>query len=232
MTAVLEDGSMVSLTRDNEYKELMWGMLGAGGMNFGLALEFKIKMHSYPQLKYNWMLMGINFSEYNKDLPGLSEMVQAVKDWVAFFDARRPEDGYGGNSVLIMRSGLARDFTVVIQGVCRECNWTEQIKEIKANHPPSFTYYMDEKMSWGEYETKYPVGTQTTPYWVANPGIFLKDFPEDAVEKMVMRYLNEQLFIETFEITTFEGSVKDKEYTSFAYPQAKWKLAGGLGVPE
>lgn len=62
MKAVLENGEIVTLTRDNEYKDLMWGMLGAGGMNFGVALEFKIKLLPYPKKKYKWMLMTSKFS--------------------------------------------------------------------------------------------------------------------------------------------------------------------------
>lgn len=75
MKAVLESGLLVTLTRDNEYKDLMWGMLGAGGMNFGLALEFKIKLHYYPQRTYQWMLMSDIFTDADDENPGLDKMV-------------------------------------------------------------------------------------------------------------------------------------------------------------
>ena len=149
MKVVLENGPMVTMTRDNEYKDLMWGMLGAGGMNFGLALEYKLKLHPYPQLKYNWMEMKSRFSETNEKYPSLAEMIGTIKEWVKFFDERRPEDGYGGNTVYISRIGLAKDYNVYVSGVCRDCDWAEEVKEITDTRPLQETLYMNAEWSWG-----------------------------------------------------------------------------------
>lgn len=40
----------------------MWGMLGSGGKNLGLALEFKFKLHHYPDKLYTMFSFAYVFS--------------------------------------------------------------------------------------------------------------------------------------------------------------------------
>ena len=45
LVAVLADGSIKRINWENEYKDLMWGLMGGGGNQFSLVLEFTIKIH-------------------------------------------------------------------------------------------------------------------------------------------------------------------------------------------
>ena len=38
MRVILPSGYLVTVNWDNEYKDLMWGLLGAGGNNFGFVV--------------------------------------------------------------------------------------------------------------------------------------------------------------------------------------------------
>ena len=38
MKVLKPDGELVTANWENEYKDLMWGMLGSGGKNLGIAL--------------------------------------------------------------------------------------------------------------------------------------------------------------------------------------------------
>lgn len=189
---------MVTLTRNNEYKDLMWGMLGAGGMNFGMGLEYKLKLHSYPELKYNWMFLYSTFSDTDDKYPGLDVMVETIKAWVKFFDARRPIDGYGGNTVAFYRDGTVQTYIMIAQGVCRDCKWEDQIKEIQEAHPLSNTYYMDAKWSWGEYATQFPEGEQISKGSVSYPGIFLSGFTDSSLDQIVRGYVEADLSLSHF----------------------------------
>ena len=51
---ILPSGYLVTVNWENEYKDLMWGLLGAGGNNFGFVVEFKLKLISYPEKKYTY----------------------------------------------------------------------------------------------------------------------------------------------------------------------------------
>lgn len=49
-TIVLGDGSIVTATEDNEYKDLLWALRGGGGFSYGIVTEFVIK--TFPAPKY------------------------------------------------------------------------------------------------------------------------------------------------------------------------------------
>ena len=54
MRVILPSGYLVTVNWDNEYKDLMWGLLGAGGNNFGFVVEFKLKLLPHPEKKYTY----------------------------------------------------------------------------------------------------------------------------------------------------------------------------------
>lgn len=45
---VLANGKLVTATRDNKYKELLWGLAGSGGQSLGLVVEFTFRMFDPP----------------------------------------------------------------------------------------------------------------------------------------------------------------------------------------
>ena len=48
MRVVLASGEIVTASRDNEYSDLAWGLLGSGGQQLGLVLEFTMRLHPDP----------------------------------------------------------------------------------------------------------------------------------------------------------------------------------------
>ncbi len=65
---------------------------------------------------------------------------------------------------------------------------------------------------------------------VTNPGLFLKELSDGDLDKILDDYLNEWYLGYAFEMTTFQGAIKQADYTSFAFPNAKWKFAAAFGV--
>ena len=47
---ILSDGRLVTATRDNEYKDLLWAVMGAGGGKFGVVVELTVRLHRMKAL--------------------------------------------------------------------------------------------------------------------------------------------------------------------------------------
>ena len=97
-------------------------------------------------------------------------------------------------------------------------------------YPFKNTHYMDSVWSFGKYETYFPEGVKTTTGYVSNPGMFSLDLTDSMVEKMIKRTIEADLKLSRFEIISVEGLIRDPDNTSFAFPEAKWKLAAGINV--
>ena len=59
VTAVLANGNLVKVNWENDLKDLMWGLMGAGGNQLALVLDFKMKIHKTPENNYS-----VAFIEY------------------------------------------------------------------------------------------------------------------------------------------------------------------------
>ena len=49
---ILSDGRLVTATRDNEHKDLLWAVMGAGGGKFGVVVEMTARLHRMKPLDY------------------------------------------------------------------------------------------------------------------------------------------------------------------------------------
>ncbi len=106
------------------------------------------------------MLLAYGFSDDDPKMPDLSEMKAVIKNWKNFFDARRPNQGYGGNTIYITRPDYFRKYyTLSVQGVCTNCEWASQVELITEDMPDAQVIYMDQEWTWGDYETRFPEGT-------------------------------------------------------------------------
>ena len=48
VTAVLYNGDVITANWHNQYKDLMWALMGGGGGSYALAVEFKIRLNHVP----------------------------------------------------------------------------------------------------------------------------------------------------------------------------------------
>ena len=112
MRGVLADGSIVEMNPDNQYSDLMKGMLGAGGQNFAAATQFTLKLHNYSKKYYSLMRLYYIFEDNSDEANAkpLDEMPATLAAWAEFFDARRAggDEGYGGQSIIIIRPDMNR----------------------------------------------------------------------------------------------------------------------------
>ena len=54
-------GEIITVTKDNEYKDLFWGCQGGGGGNFGVITS--IQLQTYPAKKVTWFNIGWDWSQ-------------------------------------------------------------------------------------------------------------------------------------------------------------------------
>ena len=69
---ILSDGRLITATRDNEHKDLLWAMMGAGGGKFGVVVELTSRLHRMKPLDYRDVLYDfgpdlLKFREFTTD---------------------------------------------------------------------------------------------------------------------------------------------------------------------
>ena len=126
MKVVLASGELVTVTWDNEYSDLAWGLLGSGGQQLGMVVEFTMRLH--PEDTYTQMFVSYSFTEegtapsypmeqFKKVFIKLVETVYKLKD--------KPE--FGGVSVTADRDlsmgHTIRRYSMGAFGICRGCDW-------------------------------------------------------------------------------------------------------------
>ena len=67
---------MVTATRNNQYRDLLWALAGYGGGKLGLVVEFTMRLHQVPDGKYNYGLIGVHIKDKKHD-----KVLHFLKDW-------------------------------------------------------------------------------------------------------------------------------------------------------
>lgn len=63
MIAILANGQLVQVDWNNEYKDLMWGLMGGGGSQFAIVLEFTMKIFKTPRGGYSTYNLYYTFTD-------------------------------------------------------------------------------------------------------------------------------------------------------------------------
>lgn len=124
MQVVLATGEIVTVTYENEYRDLMWGMLGSGGSQLAMALEFTMKIHK--EQAYTRGALSYTFGE--KEGPGVlafDQLRPIYHKLIEVADSLRDNDQIGAITVSAARdmNRGSSGYSAFIYGVCVGCNF-------------------------------------------------------------------------------------------------------------
>ena len=241
---LLADGNIVTATRDNEYSDLAWGLLGSGRGQMGIVLQFTMRIHveqGYTHLFVPYYFTSVE-SEVDMDngIYPLDHYLPIYKTWVQAVKVIMDDEDIGSIAM-----NTNRDFTDgtttqkylffvagVFNGVNDWNNKQSMMKVIDQFQPNGF--YQTHFDQW--YDMDY---TLFAPPWMkypitswAGPLAFLTEFDEDVVERhgramVPLSQDDADTFATGTHLESFliKGAVQDTSLTSVGNANAVWKLA-------
>lgn len=242
LKAVLASGELVTVTWDNEYSDLAWGLLGSGGQQLAMVLEFTYRIHpadTYTVLKLNYL--------FTDDGTATSYPVQqfkrVFKRWVHSVQELEDNPAVGGVTIEANRDetkGLGvRRYEMSVFGVCRGCDWGEFIKGTVQRFPPTFYDSVKSSSSFQEFQASfafldhYPAAVSTD-----RPCAFLSHLNDDTTDALVDFFApdtrEEGDTVDTgvhIEAIMIKGAVKDPIHTSLGPAKVSWKLHAAFKIP-
>ncbi len=166
--AVLADGQLGTVNWDGEYKDLMWGLMGGGGGQLAMVLEFTMRIHKSPAKGYSTTFLEYSFDEqYDESIAGtnerpgyydLSSLKPIYKAWLAIMESMKDDPSIGGSTFLLARNFEnleTRQYRLAFAGFCKDsietnCEWGVNLREILAKFPAKVKY-MDHRSSFNKF---------------------------------------------------------------------------------
>jgi hypothetical protein len=246
LKVLLASGEIVTADRHNQYADLAWAMLGSGGNQLGLALEFTIKLHPEPVGGYSHTYIPYTFTD---DLDSVNETLgiypvakykTVYRRWLQVARSLAGDPDVGSIAMNTMRDfsqgASTRQYTFFIAGVFNQPKpWAEKtVLDAAALEFPPQGRYQNYFAQW--YDMEY---TLFAPAWsaypirqFAGPSAFLTAFDDLTmdVHASFMVPATPEL-ADTFATGTHLESfmmnepVKNQSATSVGVAGARWKLA-------
>ena len=242
---LLASGEIVTATRDNEYADLAWGLLGSGRGQFGIVLEFRIKIFPDPGYTHLFIPYTItddeNIVDPSNGVYHVNHYLDIYKTWVEAVNMIKDDDAVGAIAMNTNRdftggTDSPRSYLFFVAGVFNQVkNWTdmESMMEVVDTYPPA-GFYQTHFDQW--YTMAY---TLFAPAWMQYPIstwagqlAFLTDFDEDTIETHGKSMVPlDQDDADTYATGThlesflIKGAVKNKTLTSVGNADFEWKLA-------
>lgn len=242
---LLSSGDIVTATRHNEYADLAWALLGSGRGQFGIVLEFHMKIYIDPGFSHTFIPYTITNDESEVDpLNGIyhvTDYMKIYKAWVNAVKMIKDDESIGSIAMNTNRdfsngTDGPRHYLFFVAGVFNQVkNWTdmESMMDVMDTYPPN-AFYQTYFNQWYDMDytlfappwMKYPITT-----W-AGQLAYLTDFNELTIEAHgnSMVPLNSEdadtystgTHLESFFI---KGGVKNSTLTSVGNANFQWKLA-------
>lgn len=242
---LLASGEIVTATRDNEYSDLAWGLLGSGRGQFGIVLEYHMRIHVDPGFSHMFIPYTITDDESEVDPKTgtyhVDQYMDIYKAWVDAVKMIKDDDAVGSIAMNTNRdfsggTDSPRRYLFFVAGVFNQVkNWTDMgsMMDVMDTYPPN-AFYQTYFKQWYDMDytlfappwLKYPIST-----W-AGQLAFLTDFDEKTVEvhgrSMVpMSSEDADTYATGTHLESFfiKGGVRNTTLTSVGNANFEWKLA-------
>ena len=223
---VLADGRLVEATRDNQHRDLLWALMGAGGGHLGLVVE--VTMRTFPERPAHFARLVLDFGKRPE------EARQFVRDWSDHVVEHFPLSA--GTHL-----GSIGASSYYVESMCIDCDLRALYAPLLAQYDGAFVSRLFETNTYAPYylarefwaeRKKGPLPS----YWL---DAFL-DEPQDADNRVgtfvisaifggasppLGLWLNEHLLapahVQVY-ISDIRNVLPDPSLSSFPYTHAKW----------
>lgn len=133
---VLADGRLVEATRDNQYCDLLWALMGAGGGHLGLVVE--VTMRTFPERPAHFARLLIDFGKQSE------EARYFVQDWSDLVAKHFPLSA--GTHL-----GSIGPTSYYVESMCLDCNLRALYAPLLAQYGNAFFSKLFETNTYATY---------------------------------------------------------------------------------